>query len=175
MEDDIDLGQLLVGPYDNTVVLEELRFVPLFRVFTVYYQTRLDFGLCSPAYFVMKVVFWVDRAGTKYTVSVFGMFEGGESMPLAGEEYTTYSDAPDPPNFDKPSNITHIYVMYIAHGHCKNKRRRRARSMQKQMKRSSVTVSVVLFKSVSPVCFVSLSNIGECVTYYIFVWGKTPL
>lgn len=79
----------------------------------------------------MKVVFWVDRAGTKYTVSVFGMFEGGESMPLAGEEYTTYSDAPDPPNFDAPSNITHIYVMYIAHGHCKNKRRRRARSMQK--------------------------------------------
>lgn len=136
MEDDIDLGQLVVSPYDNTVVLEELRFVPLFRVFTVYYQTRLDFGLCSPAYFVMKVVFWVDRAGTKYTVSVFGMFEGGESMPLAGEEYTTYSDAPDPPNFDTPSNITHIYVMYIAHGHCKNKRRRRARSMQKQMKKS---------------------------------------
>jgi len=26
------------------------------------------------------------RAGTKYTVSVFGMFDGGESMPLAGEE-----------------------------------------------------------------------------------------
>lgn len=24
--EDIDLGQLLVGPYDNTVVLEELRF-----------------------------------------------------------------------------------------------------------------------------------------------------
>uniref|UniRef100_A0AAX7UCA1 Collagen alpha-1(XII) chain n=1 Tax=Astatotilapia calliptera TaxID=8154 RepID=A0AAX7UCA1_ASTCA len=69
VEDDIDLGQLLVGPYDNTVVLEEL------------------------------------RAGTKYTVSVFGMFEGGESMPLAGEEYTTYSDAPDPPNFDKPNTM----------------------------------------------------------------------
>uniref|UniRef100_A0A3Q0R0B0 Collagen alpha-1(XII) chain n=1 Tax=Amphilophus citrinellus TaxID=61819 RepID=A0A3Q0R0B0_AMPCI len=64
VEDDIDLGQLLVGPYDNTVVLEEL------------------------------------RSGTKYTVSVFGMFDGGESMPLAGEEYTTYSDAPDPPDFD---------------------------------------------------------------------------
>ncbi|XP_030574028.1 collagen alpha-1(XII) chain isoform X3 [Archocentrus centrarchus] len=68
VEDDIDLGQLLVGPYDNTVVLEEL------------------------------------RAGTKYTVSVFGMFDGGESMPLAGEEYTTYSDAPDPPDFG-PSNV----------------------------------------------------------------------
>ncbi|KAL3968337.1 C-type lectin domain family 4 member A [Sarotherodon galilaeus] len=69
VEDDIDLGQLLVGPYDNTVVLEEL------------------------------------RAGTKYTVSVFGMFEGGESMPLAGEEYTTYSDAPDPPTFDTPNTM----------------------------------------------------------------------
>uniref|UniRef100_A0A8C1UIJ3 Collagen alpha-1(XII) chain n=1 Tax=Cyprinus carpio TaxID=7962 RepID=A0A8C1UIJ3_CYPCA len=51
-----DLGELLVGPYDNTVVLEEL------------------------------------RAGTKYSVSVFGMFDGGESMPLAGEEKTTLSD-----------------------------------------------------------------------------------
>ncbi|KAL0969281.1 hypothetical protein UPYG_G00224980 [Umbra pygmaea] len=61
---DIDLGELLVGPYDNTVVLEEL------------------------------------RAGTKYTVSVFGMFDGGESQPLAGEEKTTLSDAPEPPPYD---------------------------------------------------------------------------
>ncbi|XP_052001054.1 collagen alpha-1(XII) chain isoform X2 [Xyrauchen texanus] len=60
---EVDLGELLVGPYDNTVVLEEL------------------------------------RAGTKYTVSVSGMFEGGESMPLAGEEKTTLSDAPEPPLF----------------------------------------------------------------------------
>ncbi|KAG7508225.1 collagen alpha-1(XII) chain-like isoform X2 [Solea senegalensis] len=59
--DDIDLGELLVGPYDNTVVLEEL------------------------------------RAGTKYSVAVFGMFDGGESTPLAGEEKTTLSDAPEPP------------------------------------------------------------------------------
>ncbi|TKS75370.1 Collagen alpha-1(XII) chain [Collichthys lucidus] len=41
---DVDLGELLVGPYDSTVVLEEL------------------------------------RAGTKYSVAVFGMFEGGESL-----------------------------------------------------------------------------------------------
>ncbi|KAF7655536.1 hypothetical protein LDENG_00054530 [Lucifuga dentata] len=61
---DIDLGELLVGPYDNTVVLEEL------------------------------------RAGTKYSVAVFGMFDGGESLPLAGEEKTTLSDAPDPPPAD---------------------------------------------------------------------------
>ncbi|XP_028294319.1 collagen alpha-1(XII) chain isoform X3 [Gouania willdenowi] len=65
--EDIDLGQLLVGPYDNTVVLEEL------------------------------------RAATKYTVNVFGIFDGGESMPLAGEEYTTYSDAPDVPLYVDPN------------------------------------------------------------------------
>ncbi|KAK7152488.1 hypothetical protein R3I93_010645 [Phoxinus phoxinus] len=64
--EDVDLGELLVGPYDNTVVLEEL------------------------------------RAGTKYTVSVFGMFDGGESMPLAGEEKTTLSDAPAPPTIQTP-------------------------------------------------------------------------
>ncbi|XP_039992553.1 collagen alpha-1(XII) chain isoform X1 [Xiphias gladius] len=64
--DDIDLGELRVGPYDNTVVLEEL------------------------------------RAGTKYSVNVFGMFDGGESMPLAGEEKTTLSDGPEPPPFETP-------------------------------------------------------------------------
>nr|XP_023664029.1 collagen alpha-1(XII) chain-like [Paramormyrops kingsleyae] len=64
--DEVDLGQLLVGPYDNTVVLEEL------------------------------------RAATRYTVSVFGMFDGGESMPLAGQEKTTLSDGPDPPPFTVP-------------------------------------------------------------------------
>uniref|UniRef100_A0A8C9VM80 Collagen alpha-1(XII) chain n=1 Tax=Scleropages formosus TaxID=113540 RepID=A0A8C9VM80_SCLFO len=63
---EVDLGQLLVGPYDNTVVLEEL------------------------------------RAGTKYTVSVSGMFDGGESFPLAGEEKTTLSDDPETPTVDTP-------------------------------------------------------------------------
>uniref|UniRef100_A0A8B9RIA8 Collagen alpha-1(XII) chain n=1 Tax=Astyanax mexicanus TaxID=7994 RepID=A0A8B9RIA8_ASTMX len=29
------------------------------------------------------------RAGTKYSVAVFGMFDGGQSLPLAGEEMTT--------------------------------------------------------------------------------------
>ncbi|KAM9842426.1 collagen alpha-1(XII) chain [Aulostomus maculatus] len=62
-KNEIDLGELLVGPYDNTVVLEEL------------------------------------RANTTYSVSVFGMFDGGESMPLAGEEKTTLSDGPDPPPY----------------------------------------------------------------------------
>uniref|UniRef100_A0A8C2CKY9 Collagen alpha-1(XII) chain n=1 Tax=Cyprinus carpio TaxID=7962 RepID=A0A8C2CKY9_CYPCA len=65
---DVDLGEYLVGPYDNTVVLEEL------------------------------------RAGTKYSVAVFGMFDGGESMPLAGEEKTTLSDAPESPSLDFPEN-----------------------------------------------------------------------
>nr|XP_033792023.1 collagen alpha-1(XII) chain isoform X1 [Geotrypetes seraphini] len=55
------LGELVVGPYDNTVVLEEL------------------------------------RAGTSYKVNVFGVFDGGESNPLAGEEMTTLSDDPDGP------------------------------------------------------------------------------
>ncbi|XP_040916067.1 collagen alpha-1(XII) chain isoform X2 [Toxotes jaculatrix] len=64
--DDIDLGELLVGPYDNTVVLEEL------------------------------------RAGTKYSVNVFGMFDGGQSMPLAGEEKTTLRDEPEPPPIEAP-------------------------------------------------------------------------
>ncbi|XP_061097668.1 collagen alpha-1(XII) chain-like [Conger conger] len=58
-ENDVDLGELLVGPYDNTVVLEEL------------------------------------RAGTKLSVNVFG-------MPLAGEEKTTLSDAPEPPPINLP-------------------------------------------------------------------------
>uniref|UniRef100_A0A4W6E2Z3 Collagen alpha-1(XII) chain n=1 Tax=Lates calcarifer TaxID=8187 RepID=A0A4W6E2Z3_LATCA len=66
--EDIDLGELMVGPYDNTVVLEEL------------------------------------RSGTKYSVNVFGMFDGGESMPLAGEEKTTLRDEPDPPPF-LPSDV----------------------------------------------------------------------
>ncbi|KAI4875292.1 hypothetical protein NFI96_022562 [Prochilodus magdalenae] len=63
---DENLGELVVGPFDNTVVLEEL------------------------------------RAGTKYTVSVFGMFDGGESMPLAGEEKTTLSDEPVAPPIQAP-------------------------------------------------------------------------
>ncbi|XP_069033568.1 collagen alpha-1(XII) chain isoform X2 [Embiotoca jacksoni] len=65
---DIDLGELLVGPYDNTVVLEEL------------------------------------RAGTKYSVAVFGMFDGGHSLPLAGEEKTTLFDDPEPPPLDPSDN-----------------------------------------------------------------------
>lgn len=51
---------------------------------------------------------FVYRAGTKYTVNVFGMFEGGESMPLAGQEDTTYSDDPEPPPFVAPSNTQYI-------------------------------------------------------------------
>ncbi|KAM4632934.1 collagen alpha-1(XII) chain isoform 2-T3 [Polymixia lowei] len=65
---DIDLGEMLVGPFDHTVVLEEL------------------------------------RAGTKYAVAVFGMFEGGESLPLAGEEKTTLSNAPERPP-DDPTDV----------------------------------------------------------------------
>ncbi|XP_028970604.2 collagen alpha-1(XII) chain isoform X3 [Esox lucius] len=63
---DVDLGELEVGPYDNTVVLEEL------------------------------------RAETKYSVAVFGMFDGGSSDPLAGEENTTLYERPEVEL--KPSN-----------------------------------------------------------------------
>lgn len=45
------------------------------------------------------------RAGTKYTVNVFGMFEGGESMPLAGEEKTTLTEEPDVDFFPKPGKV----------------------------------------------------------------------
>lgn len=47
-----------------------------------------------------------NRAGTKYTVSVFGVFDGGESMPLAGEEKTTLSDDPALPPIDAPGSVT---------------------------------------------------------------------
>uniref|UniRef100_A0A665VW12 Collagen, type XII, alpha 1a n=1 Tax=Echeneis naucrates TaxID=173247 RepID=A0A665VW12_ECHNA len=69
-EDEIDLRELLVGPYDNTVVLEEL------------------------------------RAGTNYSVNVFGMFDGGESMPLAGEEKTTLTDEPESPPIEPLGKMT---------------------------------------------------------------------
>ncbi|XP_027896679.1 collagen alpha-1(XII) chain isoform X5 [Xiphophorus couchianus] len=36
------------------------------------------------------------RMGTKYSVAVFGMFDGGVSSPLAGEEKTTLMDEPEP-------------------------------------------------------------------------------
>lgn len=45
-------------------------------------------------------------AGTKYTVSVFGVFDGGESMPLAGEEKTTLSDEPALPPVIAPGSVT---------------------------------------------------------------------
>ncbi|KAF7690441.1 hypothetical protein HF521_012245 [Silurus meridionalis] len=42
------------------------------------------------------------RAGTKYSVAVFGMFDGGQSLPLAGEEKTTLTDPPESPVMDPP-------------------------------------------------------------------------
>lgn len=44
--------------------------------------------------------------GTRYSVSVFGMFDGGQSMPLAGEEKTTLSDAPEPPPIEPGGNAS---------------------------------------------------------------------
>lgn len=61
--------------------------------------------------------FLAHRAGTKYTVSVFGMFDGGESLPLAGEEKTTLSDDPEPSIYlpsgkvivlENPTHVTQV-------------------------------------------------------------------
>lgn len=91
--DEIDLGELRVGPHDNTVVLEELRCVFWESRFSqwllINFTTALSFGI--------SLAVLVCRAGTKYTVNVAGLFDGGESMPLAGEEHTTLSDEPDDP------------------------------------------------------------------------------
>ena len=53
----------------------------------------------------MFVLNWFHRANTKYMVNVLGVFEGGMSMPLAGEEKTTLSDAPEAP-LEIPGNIS---------------------------------------------------------------------
>lgn len=60
--------------------------------------------------------FWIYRAGTKYSVSVFGMFDGGESMPLAGEEKTTLSDEPEPPPFVASGKVVQYSTKYIWQG-----------------------------------------------------------
>ncbi|XP_034555947.1 collagen alpha-1(XII) chain [Notolabrus celidotus] len=60
----------------------------------------IDLGELKVGPYDNTVVLEELRAGTKYTVSVFGMFDGGESMPLAGEEKTTLMDAPEPPPLD---------------------------------------------------------------------------
>lgn len=52
--------------------------------------------ISSPYGYKKTLHFLAHRAGTKYTVSVFGMFDGGESLPLAGEEKTTLSEDPEP-------------------------------------------------------------------------------
>ncbi|KAJ0062737.1 hypothetical protein NL108_004377, partial [Boleophthalmus pectinirostris] len=88
--EDINLGELMVGPYDNTVVLEELR-----SVFWMIFRRHEKLFLV----YVLIKCFVFSRADTTYTVNVFGMFEGGESMPLAGKETTTMSDGPDPPPY----------------------------------------------------------------------------
>lgn len=49
---------------------------------------------------------FLHRAGTNYSVSVFGVFDGGQSMPLAGEEKTTLSDEPTSPPINAPGSVT---------------------------------------------------------------------
>ncbi len=67
---------------------------------------------------MVSVLSFIHRAGTKYSVAVFGMFDGGESRPLDGEEKTTLSDAPESPHLDVSGIISahhkiasHLYVL----------------------------------------------------------------
>lgn len=48
------------------------------------------------------------RAGTTYKVNVFGMFEGGESSPLVGQEMTTLSDTTVIPYLSSGEKLNHI-------------------------------------------------------------------
>lgn len=59
------------------------------------------------------------RAGTKYSVAVFGMFEGGQSTALAGEERTTLSDAPDLP-FPDSSGKTRTFTQAERRRFCRS-------------------------------------------------------
>lgn len=46
-EDDGSLGELIVGPYDSTVVLEELRYgYSLMSVFVLFPLNKLRLGFC---------------------------------------------------------------------------------------------------------------------------------
>ncbi|KAM3603497.1 uncharacterized protein V6R79_023588 [Siganus canaliculatus] len=63
-------------------------------------ENDVDLGELLVGPFDSTVVLEELKAGTQYSVAVFGMFDGGESMPLAGEEKTTLSDAPEPPPLD---------------------------------------------------------------------------
>lgn len=105
----VDLGELLVGPYDNTVVLEELRCVfRLISHFNSYCHMIVEqyFLVYNTKKNNLEIIcFLVRRAGTKYSVNVFGMFDGGESLPLAGEEKTTLTDETEPPPYEPSGKV----------------------------------------------------------------------
>lgn len=48
------------------------------------------------------------RAGTTYKVNVFGMFDGGESSPLVGQEMTTLSDTTVMPILSSGKTLSYI-------------------------------------------------------------------
>lgn len=50
-------------------------------------MVQFDLCMCFKSY----------RAGTSYKVNVFGVFEGGESLPLIGQEMTTMTEATGDP------------------------------------------------------------------------------
>uniref|UniRef100_A0A3P9JN89 Collagen, type XII, alpha 1b n=1 Tax=Oryzias latipes TaxID=8090 RepID=A0A3P9JN89_ORYLA len=63
-------------------------------------ENEVDLGELMVGPYDNTVVLEELRAGTKYSVAIFGMFDGGVSMPLAGEEKTTLSDDPETPPLD---------------------------------------------------------------------------
>ncbi|XP_061563452.1 collagen alpha-1(XII) chain-like [Cololabis saira] len=58
---------------------------------------EVDLGVLQVGPHDNTVVLEELRAGTRYSVAVFGVFDGGVSLPLAGEEKTTLQDEPEPP------------------------------------------------------------------------------
>lgn len=50
------------------------------------------------------------RAGTTYRVNVFGMFDGGESLPLVGQEMTTLSDTTVTPFLSSGKKLSSIFI-----------------------------------------------------------------
>ncbi|XP_024913641.1 collagen alpha-1(XII) chain isoform X1 [Cynoglossus semilaevis] len=68
-------------------------------------ENDIDLGELLVGPYDNTVVLEELRSDTKYSVNVFGMFDGGESVPLAGEEKTTLKDDPDT-SYLPPTDVT---------------------------------------------------------------------
>lgn len=98
------------------------------------------------------------RAGTKYSVAVFGMFEGGQSTPLAGEERTTLSDAPDLP-FPDSSGKTRTFTKLECGRFCRTSFKHTHKQIVRERLPASATAAeleVCLFTNVPSNCIVNV-------------------